>query len=219
MPGSDWSPRRFDIGDLHPHRNTPARSGPRDYHRHRAEFGEFGRGSEGSGEIETWEYKQPLGESRHLIVSPRDGQTTIEAPSNFPTAFTPGQRVLVAKQRTGAVVLGHPPAGDKNVSQNGTVSRSDPAPGVVEIRSMTPATIEAGTTDQATTITGVGFTAAIVATFTPVTDNGSGGYDPFLEITFASLVFVDSQTATVNVSASDSAPAAYLAIDFDPTAT
>ena len=208
MATGSWQGSRFDFRDYNPHRRPERDAAAEVFRQRRADRERRTAGAIGTGEIQSWRYRKPLGKGEHLVEHPTDPSRTLRvASAQGAEAFNPGQRVLMGVTMSGASILGNPPGGDKGAA-NTPVSRATGSIDIFGITSASPSLVPQGQT-AATTFKGFGFLSGDVLTAV-VYNADSGLWETDTDITIANFTFVDSETATADITAASSLPVGYL---------
>lgn len=157
------------------------------------------------------EYIRPLGaRGMHIVKIPcNDEQRIVSGPRE---TFAPGTVLLTGSNRgtPGEVILNFPPPGHRGGSE---FRQLFPTPGVLDVLGLTsanPATLYNGTTDNPVTLTGYGFLASPLDTFSAVVFNSSTGvYDPDPFVTIHDVVWVSATVVTVEIDVAAGAGSGY----------
>lgn len=170
----------------------------------------------GAPGFQAWEYVKPHGPLYHEVKLPGcDGETALIPSAAGAVAFAPGQIVSVAVSRQGAVILGRPPGGLLGASGFAVDDVDGGAFDELTIRSVSPATITAGVTDQLLTVSGLGFRETPVdVLFAAYFDDDEasstfGQYLPDPYVTLHDLTWVSRNQVTILADAAAGTPDNY----------
>ena len=204
--------RKVDYRDVSPQTGNEDSFPQRAFREQLATSESFGLGSMGGGEILTFKVLGPAGVGRWRVESPRDSTKEVTLPSAPGVeGFVPGQEVLAAQHRYGPAIIAHPPGGQTGNSRHQTQARSATID-VVEITSADPGTVGAGET-VAVTLTGIGFLASPLDTFTAVKFDETDPSSPWVAdtlITLGTPTWVSSTEVTISVTAASGTPAGHV---------
>jgi len=205
MSGTEYTRPSYGIADLEPSQ-ADERAIMEVLRQRRLQLDQFREGVHGAGEILTMRYRRPVGLQRHRVESTADPTQTVDLPATVKqAAFVPNQRVVVARTRTGATIIGHPPPGELAISERPTAQRTDTHDAIM-IERIDPVELPAGATTSVT-VYGLGFASSPVDVFEAVVFNEAtltDDADTF--VTAGVAVYVSATSVTLPLTVTSSAP-------------
>lgn len=156
-------------------------------------------------------YVRPAGRGMHIVRNRCNDQEQLVGSVAGARSFKPGVEVPLGSHTStpGEVILGLPPTERVGVAEFATPQVQPRTVGAPRITSASPSTIEAGTTDQLTTLTGVLFYAGAIVRAV-IYDEVAKVSIPDPDVTVDTYVYISSTSATVLVDAAATLPPGYL---------
>lgn len=204
MAGGNETRRPFEFRDLNPHTSRPKDLTSALWRSRLGVKESFSSGAGSAGEIQVWTHIESLGVDRALVAPPSDKDARIVAARNTGAgSFGRGQKVTVAMTRSGVVIVGEPPAGDRGLSERPRTSAvivGDP----VQISEAFPASGPPGFSETVI-FRGIGFRESPVDIVEAFTFNeatppaGAWETDPLVTVGVVTWVSSEEISATVTV--------------------